>query len=354
MRARNIKPGFFKNDSLASCSAESRILFIGLWCYADKRGKFEWRPMRIRGEIFPYDHNIDIENILNELIKIELIIKYTVNGIDYGIIPNFELHQKPHPHETESVFPSPGDEVINTTKLPCYPSLRKAVYKRDGYICALCGNTSKLIIDHVVSIKLGGTNDLKNLQVLCRNCNKLKVKWESEKLSVYEMKKRALEWKNTHQGMIKHAPKSVVTNADCLNVDVLNVDVLNPDILNKNPMSDLNDKIRQFTLLWESYPSRNGRKDGKREAEKAFKELKLENGDFEKIISSLESQKEHYQSCQKTKKFCPEFPDLHRWLKKRRWETEFQSESYDQEKKNEINRKIAEEEMAKLGKNIGN
>lgn len=36
MRARNIKPGFFSNDLLPECEPLARLLFIGLWCMADK------------------------------------------------------------------------------------------------------------------------------------------------------------------------------------------------------------------------------------------------------------------------------------------------------------------------------
>ena len=52
-RARNIKPGFFKNELLAEMPPETRLLFMGLWCLADREGRFEDRPKKIKMELFP-------------------------------------------------------------------------------------------------------------------------------------------------------------------------------------------------------------------------------------------------------------------------------------------------------------
>ena len=38
MRARNLKPGFFKNETLAEIEPLGRLLFQGLWCMADREG----------------------------------------------------------------------------------------------------------------------------------------------------------------------------------------------------------------------------------------------------------------------------------------------------------------------------
>jgi 5-methylcytosine-specific restriction protein A len=52
--------------------------------------------------------------------------------------------------------------------------VRKYVFERDNYQCCSCGqtqDTSALEIDHIVSLAMGGTNDISNLQTLCRTCN---------------------------------------------------------------------------------------------------------------------------------------------------------------------------------------
>jgi hypothetical protein len=109
-RARNIKPAFFKNESLSELSSHARLLFIGLWCLADVKGRLEDRPARIRAEVFPYE-TVDVNQLLNELAESEgnFITRYIVDGQSYIEVKNFHLHQNPHPNEKKkgSSIPSP-------------------------------------------------------------------------------------------------------------------------------------------------------------------------------------------------------------------------------------------------------
>ena len=107
MRARNIKPGFFKNDTLAELDFAGRLLFIGLWGIADRDGRLEDRPKKIKAEIFPYD-DVDVDSFLGELAKRNFIIRYEADGGRYIQIVNFDKHQNPHPRETPSTIPAPA------------------------------------------------------------------------------------------------------------------------------------------------------------------------------------------------------------------------------------------------------
>lgn len=42
-------------------------------------------------------------------------------------------------------------------------------------LCATCAQAKPLTIDHIVPVSKGGTNDLGNLQLLCRPCNTSKM-----------------------------------------------------------------------------------------------------------------------------------------------------------------------------------
>jgi hypothetical protein len=106
MRARNIKPGFFKNEVLAECDPLARILFSGLWCMADRDGRLEYRPKRIKAEVLPYD-SCNIEKLLAQLSSKNFIRAYTVNSEDYMEIINFRKHQNCHIKEAESTIPAP-------------------------------------------------------------------------------------------------------------------------------------------------------------------------------------------------------------------------------------------------------
>lgn len=62
--------------------------------------------------------------------------------------------------------------------------IRYAVLKRDNFRCILCGRDGKddyLVIDHIIPVVKGGTNDPNNLRVLCRACNHGKMIYEREK-----------------------------------------------------------------------------------------------------------------------------------------------------------------------------
>lgn len=52
--------------------------------------------------------------------------------------------------------------------------LRLMVFSRDGYECKACGSKSKLSLDHIKPVVLGGSDDPQNLQTLCRSCNSRK------------------------------------------------------------------------------------------------------------------------------------------------------------------------------------
>ena len=53
-------------------------------------------------------------------------------------------------------------------------AVRHEVFKRDGYKCKTCLSTKMLSVDHIVSIRLGGSNEMSNLQTLCLSCNSRK------------------------------------------------------------------------------------------------------------------------------------------------------------------------------------
>ena len=104
MRSRNIKPGFFKNEILGVLDPLARILFSGLWCMADREGRLEDRPLRIKIEVLPYD-NCDVEDLLKGLQENGFIQRYEVNGEGYIQIVNFLKHQNPHIREKASEIP---------------------------------------------------------------------------------------------------------------------------------------------------------------------------------------------------------------------------------------------------------
>jgi len=104
-RTRNIKPGFFKNDTLAECQPLARILFAGLWTIADRNGRCEYRPKFIKAECLPYD-DCSVAELMAELESRGFIRVYDADGKRYFDIPTFGAHQNPHPKEQNRNIPA--------------------------------------------------------------------------------------------------------------------------------------------------------------------------------------------------------------------------------------------------------
>ena len=111
-RARNIKPGFFRNERLVEVSFGARLLFAGLWTLADRRGVLAERPKQIKIDLFPAD-DVDVDGLLAEIDAVGLIERYESDGKHIIFIPGFIEHQKPHPKEPENDLPLPGDSRQN-------------------------------------------------------------------------------------------------------------------------------------------------------------------------------------------------------------------------------------------------
>lgn len=117
-RARNIKPGLMENELLADLSHGHRLLFIYLWMLADRDGRIEDRPKRIKGQAFPYDDEMDIDGMLSDLANAGFILRYSTAEVSAIQVLNFAKHQTPHIREKAGTLPAPVlnqvEEVPNT------------------------------------------------------------------------------------------------------------------------------------------------------------------------------------------------------------------------------------------------
>ncbi|MEV9472028.1 hypothetical protein AB0206_07325 [Klebsiella quasipneumoniae] len=117
-RSRNIKPGFFTNDELAECHPLGRLLFAGLWTIADKEGRLDDRPKKIKAMLLPFDE-ADCDALLQQLNDHKFIIRYRVNGECYIQISNWKRHQNPHCKEAASEIPAPLENDKSTGQEQC-------------------------------------------------------------------------------------------------------------------------------------------------------------------------------------------------------------------------------------------
>jgi hypothetical protein len=101
MRIRSIKPCFFKDEELADLGPFAMLLFEGLWCMADRDGRLEDRPRRIKAELMPY-FDQDADQILQALHDGGFINRYSIDGENYIQIVKFKEHQRITGKEAET------------------------------------------------------------------------------------------------------------------------------------------------------------------------------------------------------------------------------------------------------------
>ena len=117
MRIRTIKPEFFHHEGLFEAEAQTnlplRVAFAGLWCIADREGRFKWEPRRIGVQVLPYD-GVDFSRVLDALTTRGFVLRYRVGDACFGWIPSFLKHQVINNRESESVLPDPEGNIEET------------------------------------------------------------------------------------------------------------------------------------------------------------------------------------------------------------------------------------------------
>ncbi len=122
MRSRIVRPGVFSDEHLGGLSDSHFKLFVGLWNLADREGKVEDRPRRIRAEVWPYesDETRDVNTLLADLERVGKINRYRAGERRVILIPEFKVDQPIHPREAPSRLPDPP-EVLAHPHTPTKP-----------------------------------------------------------------------------------------------------------------------------------------------------------------------------------------------------------------------------------------
>lgn len=110
-RIRSIKPELFMDEDLAALPVEARYLLIGLHCHADRAGRFEWRPARLRALIYPFEQSLDVAALLEQLRAARYLLRYEAHGAVFGYVRNWTKQQVINNRERDSELPPPPDEA---------------------------------------------------------------------------------------------------------------------------------------------------------------------------------------------------------------------------------------------------
>ena len=120
-RARTLRAEAHRHEILCSLSPLHRWLFAGLWTIADRDGRLEDRPKRIKAEVLAYD-DCDCNRLLDDLAMAGFIQRY-VDEDGHGVIaiPSWPKHQHPHPKEPKSILSKPNASTLPSTTAPPLP-----------------------------------------------------------------------------------------------------------------------------------------------------------------------------------------------------------------------------------------
>lgn len=112
-RIRTIKPEFFTSEDIVALSPLARLLYVALWCEADKEGRMIWKPRTFKMRYFPADA-CDIDALCSELTSGGLVRLY---GEGLAFIPAFTMHQHINPRESASQLPEPDKKLTRQARV---------------------------------------------------------------------------------------------------------------------------------------------------------------------------------------------------------------------------------------------
>jgi hypothetical protein len=119
-RTRKLSPDFWTWEEVVACAPMTRLLFLGLWTFADDFGVQPLKPSTLRMRVFPGDA-IDgdaVRAMIDELAAHGLVRLYSVDGQDYIAIVDWAQVQRVgkrarrrHPAEPSAAAPAVKPEI---------------------------------------------------------------------------------------------------------------------------------------------------------------------------------------------------------------------------------------------------
>lgn len=116
-RIRSIKPEFWTSEQVMECSPTTRLMFVGMWNFADDTGRLPYSPKTIKAQIFPGDSVSpdELAGMVAELSANGLLVQYTVDGKDYLQITGWHHQKIDKPQKPK--YPPPQECSTNVRRM---------------------------------------------------------------------------------------------------------------------------------------------------------------------------------------------------------------------------------------------
>ncbi len=90
------------------------------------------------------------------------------------LVMEFADRERKNFERLKTKFQTPALREIGKVRSRIPEEIRIAVWIRDGGKCARCSSRENLEYDHIVPIARGGSDTLRNVELLCEECNRAK------------------------------------------------------------------------------------------------------------------------------------------------------------------------------------
>lgn len=199
-RIRTIKPEFWTDETVVKLPFIARLLFIGMWNFADDSGALDYSPDRIKLQVLPAESDCDITDLIDLLAAAGLIDYWvTERGTEAITIRGWEKHQKIDNPSRKTIIREdyrkksiPTEErVAVARKYGCQPG---GSVDASCHYCGMPGKVhwwmgqnnklsrwitlSELEFDYFVSEHSGGPAESGNIVLACRSCNRGKREFD--------------------------------------------------------------------------------------------------------------------------------------------------------------------------------
>lgn len=182
-RKRDIHPGFFKNEYIAELDPLARLLLIGMWTIADREGRLEDRPKKIKMEVLAGD-DCNADELVATIAEKGFITRYEADGSKYIQIVHWDKYQHVHPKETPSVIPPMEENILGCTQGEPKNDLEKVQDEPFRAIPSFPSSTS--LKDKILLVPAEADDE--------QNDRKVKYRFDKEQLALAErLKRRILE-----------------------------------------------------------------------------------------------------------------------------------------------------------------
>ncbi len=217
-RIRSIKPELPLDEDLAELSFAARYLFINLFCHADRNGRLEDRPKKIKAQILPWD-DVDVDALLDEL-SCHFVLRYEAEGGKFIQIINFSKHQRPSLTEQAGIIPAPSEKDLCTIK-NIVPRLKKSVKGMGkgmgkGYeVCAIAPQTTSISTNGTETASLEKTETtpiqkIVNAFKIAKGIDKNDTLWDKANFGRYAKAAKLM----LAMGSLEHAVAYVILKAN--------------------------------------------------------------------------------------------------------------------------------------------